>query len=217
MSSIITATDLTNFINKTVDSNIIEQTVDAINDYIESETHRCWGATKQITETHDWSRIVWLQHQDVISVDLIQVGFPNTTRTTLTSAAYWFNSRGRVTLFWQLLPATLLGGINTTSMMLNDYMSVEYTYGYHELGFDDNNVPLVPSDLKQAALGIAANFYNWAVNGQKDIVAAAIGSYRLEYAGRVRGSDNGNNPLNPSKNVLDAHFATINRYASRRQ
>jgi hypothetical protein len=209
MSSIITTTDLAGFMNQTLNSTQATDVVAAINEYVETETHRFWGGTKQVTETYDWKRVLWLRHMDVVSVDQIQVGFPNTTRTTLTTQSYWFNPYGRVTLFWNLLPASLLGGINTTSMLLNDYMAVTYTYG----------VTTVPDDLKNAALGIAANFYNWATNGQKDIVAAQIGNYRLQFSGSVRGVGGGPDGNAPpvSNSTLQLLFNTVSKYKMQRQ
>jgi Group II intron, maturase-specific domain len=41
----------------------------------------------------------------------------------------------------------------------------------------------VPEDLKLAALGLAAGFYNWVTNGQKEVSSAQVGSYRLQYVG----------------------------------
>jgi hypothetical protein len=66
----------------------------------------------------------------------------------------------------------------------------------------------VPEDLKLAALGIAAGFYNWASSEQKEIVSAQVGSYRVDYAGSARGGD--------QSTTSDANCAVISSYATKR-
>jgi hypothetical protein len=77
-----------------------------------------------------------------------------------------------------------------------EWLEVTYTYGVDE----------VPEDLKLAALAIAAGFYNWATNEQKEIVSAQVGSYRVSYGGSAQSGGTNN----------DANWAVIKSYATKR-
>jgi hypothetical protein len=202
MSQIITTTDLNTYARKTLDAGLAAQIVAATNDYIEGETHRCWGEIKTVTnEIHNFGENLWLYHMDVQSITSVSLGWPGMTQTALPTNGYFFNPNGRVTLMWQLY----FGGqsVANVSKLYNDYISVTYTHG----------VTAVPNDLKDAALGVAMNFYNWAYNGGHEIVATSVGSYRVEMSGAVRGANVGPTPY---KDAAEAHFMTIQRYAKRR-
>lgn len=203
MSQIINAADLNTYTNKTLVPGLANQVVDAVNQWIETRTKRCWGETKTVTERYDWKRTFWLRHQDVTEITSIKLGWPGQTQTTIASNSYWNNAFGRVTMFPSLIGP--VGGINNTSMLLNDYMEVEYTYG----------VEVVPEDLFLATLGVATEFYNFAINGQQTVVAASVGSYRLEYIGAVRGTA-GPGAQNPAINAAEANFQVIDSYRTQR-
>lgn len=199
MSNIITTSDLNSYMNKTLVSSVATSVVNAVNQWIETQTHRSFGETKQVTERYDWQPVTYLRHQDIVSVDQVTFGWPGDTTYTAPTDSYWSNQWGRLTL-----RTNMLNGFNfVQSRLYNDYMQVKYTYG----------VPTVPDDLKLAALGIAAGFYNWATNNQKDVVASQVGSYRLEYSGRVRSGATGPDPANSTS---DANWQVIDSYRTQR-
>lgn len=191
MSNIITLSDLAaSMPTTTLNSPVATQVVAAVNQYIENRTNRCWGTTTTITERYDWAPRIWLHHQDVQSIGFIKLGYPGLTQSTLDSTSYLFNEYGRVTMY--LMQPTQFN----PSAVNNDLVQIQYTYGQTN----------VPEDLILAALGIAANFYNWAINGNKDVVAASVGSYRLEFSGAVRGAGggaNGDPPASTSTNQVN--------------
>jgi hypothetical protein len=199
MSVIITTSDLpASFIN----ASLKTQVVAAVNQYIETQTHRCWGDTKTVTgERYDYTSVIYLRHQDVQSVTDVALGWPGQTSYDLPNNGFYFDKRGRLTIYSNslLAPRKFSG-----SALYNDYVSVSYTYG---VAAED-----VPADLKLAAIGIATNFYNYANAAGKDVVSASVGSYRLEYAGAVRG----NGTSEPARNTSDANFAIVDSYRMRR-
>lgn len=199
MSTIITSSDFTNYMaGRATDSNVVAAVVAAINSWVETQTHRCWGEAKQVTERYDFNPILYLRHQDVVSVDEVNLGYPGQEQVTIPPGSYWPNALGRLTIYWQALTQY------NPSTFNNDYMEITYTHGVED----------VPDDLKLAALGIAAGFYNWATNGNKEVVASSVGSYRLEYIGAVRGAGNGT--TNPSNNTADANWGVIASYRMQR-
>lgn len=201
MSQVITIDDLQSYmVGKTLDPGLGQQVVDAMNGWVETRTGRVWGETKQVTERYDWTRNLWLRHQDVVTVDSITVGWPGKTQTTLDATGYFVNEFGRITLLWQFQN---FGGNHTGSPLLNDYMGVTYTYG----------VTTVPDDLFLAVLGIAAGFYNFSINGQQNVVAASVGSYHLEYSGAIRGSGG---IADAAKSTQDANWQIVDSYRLRR-
>jgi hypothetical protein len=198
MSKIITSDDLTTYKNKTLVPAVAQQVVDAINTWVETRTHRCFGETKTVTERYDWGHRVWLRQQDIDTTSLtLKLGYPNQAQSILPTTGYWVNTFGRVTLLWQQLSAT------SPSVSYNDYLEATYTYG----------VAIVPDDLFLAVLSIAATFYNYAVNDQQDIVAATVGTYRLQYSGSVRGVAGS---ADPAKSTADANWQVIDSYRRQR-
>lgn len=207
MSNIISTSDLTSYMQgKATNTSLAQQVVDAVNTYVETRTHRCWGETKTVTdEQYAWNSVVWLRRTDIVSVDAVKLGWPGQTQSTVDPSAYYLNPLGRLTFYMYANP--------NMSRLYNDYLHISYTHGYHE-GFKDDGTPnlVVPDDLQLAALGIAANFYNWAANGNKDVVSAALGSYRLEYSGAVRSSGQ----PNPATNTAEANWAVVDSYRLQR-
>lgn len=170
MSQIITTDDLTNYMSpKTLVPQVASQVVSSMNSWVETRTNRVWGETQNVVERQDWGRTLYLRHQDITAISAIKVGWPNKPQTTIDPAGYFFNSRGRVTMFWQALGQQPIG-----APLYNDYLEIDYTHGVVE----------VPEDLRLAVLGIAAGFYNFATNGQKDVSSASVGTYRLEYGAK---------------------------------
>jgi hypothetical protein len=192
MSSIISTSDLNPFTRKPLNSAVASQVVAAVNAYIERVTHRCWGETKTVTERYDYGSSLWLRHQDIRAVDLINFGYPGTTPIEIESDAYYCNSLGRLSF------STFPHGRRYAD--LPEWLEIEYTYGVEE----------VPDDLKLAALGIAAGFYNWATNDQKEVSEAQVGSYRLKYANGSGVATGG------SDSTALSNFAVINSYATKR-
>lgn len=196
MSSIINTADLNSYTGKTLTAAVATQVVKAVNQWIESRTGRCWGDTATATESHDWKPHIWLHHQDVHSITSVKFGYDLADQITIDPTTYRVNKLGRLSF----------GGYrNRNSFRYADYpdsLEIAYTYGVDE----------VPDDLKLAALGIAAGFYNWASNGQQEIVSAQVGSYRVDYSGRFAGSE-GSNPANSTP---DANFAIVASYATKR-
>lgn len=117
----------------------------------------------------------------------IKLGYPHLIKSTLDNTSFFWNRWGRVTMYLQN------PGEFNPSAVNNDLVEVTYSYGYVDQtlgtnGYQEDGVTsVVPDDLMMAALGIAAGYYNWATNGQKDIVAASVGTYKLQYIGSVRG------------------------------
>ena len=198
MSVIFTAADLNTYTGKTLNAGVAATITSAVNQYIETQTHRCWGETKTIDERYDWGKTLWLRHMDVTEVTAIKVGWPGQVQQTLPPSSYFFNPMGRITLFWMLA-----GRPSSPSGYYNDYIEVSYSYG----------VAVVPDDLKEAAMGVAMNCYNWATAGGKEVVATSVGSFRQQYSGSVRGANVGPTPY---KDTAEAHFMTIKGYAMQR-
>jgi hypothetical protein len=195
MSDIITIDDLNSYMNKDLTAAVAQQVVDAVNAYIESKTGRCWGETKTATERYDGSRSIWLRHQDVISITSIKTGYPGQAQDTYDPAGYYVNSLGRLT--FNSSPSGFYAG-RSSGAAYGDWLEATYVYGVAE----------VPEDLKLAALGIAAGFYNWATTEQKEIVSAQVGSYRVNYAGSSTSGTTGT--------TSDTNWAVINSYATKR-
>lgn len=197
MSNIITTTELSAYMNKTLNSAIAGQVVAAVNKWIETRTHRTWGVPVadlvDITERRDWARNIYLRNQDIVAVTSVKLGYPGGTQHTLTSDSYSWDEIGRISLFTgsQILLSPLNG---------RDYVEVTYTHGVAE----------VPEDLKLAALGVAAGFYNYAVNNQGDVSSAQVGSYRLTYRQQTDGTKN------PANNTNDFNWSIIDSYKLQR-
>jgi hypothetical protein len=205
MSKLITSTDLSTYMQKSLNAGVAEAVVEAMNTWVETRTLRCWGETKQVTERYNWKRILWLRHQDVVTVDSITLGFPGQTQTALPPNAYFVNSFGRITLYASMLAPGARGGAAVGSPIFNDYMQVMYTYG----------VPSdqVPNDLILAVLGIGATFYNFTINGQKDVVASSVGSYHVQFSGAIRPTPGAIS----SGHTDEANYGIVDSYRTRRQ
>lgn len=199
MSQVITINDLQSYLGTTLDAQRASIIVDSVNDYIESETNRCWGETKTTTENYNFGKTLYLRHQDVIGIDQITVGWPGQTLSPIDPTGYYFNQFGRVTLFW----ATWSKVAGVQSALYNDYIHVTYQYGVAE----------VPADLKEAAIGVAVGLYNWAKAGGNEVATYSVGSYRVETIKAVRGTYS-SNPT-PYDNAAEHHFLTIQKYKTR--
>lgn len=206
MSKIITLDDLKNYMaGTTLDDGVGQTVVDSINAYVETQTGRCFGEAKQVTERYDWQTNIWLRHMDVISIDEITLGWPGQAQSVMPSTGYYLNELGRVTLFSY--------GSNSGPRTYHDYMAIKYTYGYNKLGFDEDAVtPIVPDDLFSAALGVAAGLYNWASNGQKDVASVQVGSYHIEYTNRRQSAAG---QPDPATSTADANWGVIQSYKLR--
>lgn len=199
-----------------------QQVTDAVNQWVETYTNRCFGEIKTVVERYDWAPAIYLRHIDIVeeSDDMdtpttmsIQLGYPHLLQSALDSTSYFYNTWGRVTMYLQN------PGEFNPSAVNNDLVEITYQYGYHALGYQEDGVtPIVPDDLATAALGIAAGFYNWATNGQKDIVGASVGSYRLQYIGGVRGTPDPNGGADPDlpMNREKQNWTIIDSYRMRR-
>jgi hypothetical protein len=188
MSKIITSEDLSDYMGKTLVNGRAEPVVNAVNQWIESRTGRCWGETKQETRRFGYKRTIWLRRMDIVSIDSVETGIPGQTQDAVSADSYYLDDLGAVNL----------GSFgNSPFANIRDYIGITYTYGKVE----------VPDDLKLAALGIAAGYYNWATEGNKEIVSTSVGSYRVEYSGR------GNSQ---AKTTSDANFAIVESYKVRR-
>lgn len=197
MSKIISADDLANYMKQPLLTNdtTAQQVVDAINAWIENRTKRCFGEIKTITERYDFGNTLWLHRQDIQAVSQIDVGWPGQTETTLDATGYYYNRYGRVTMFWR--PQSY-----NVSQYYNDLLNITYSYG----------VETTPQDLVLAALGIAAGFYNYATNGQKDIVASSVDTYHVQFSGSVRGAAG---VPDPAKSTDDANWVIVDSYRQR--
>lgn len=197
MSQVITLDDLQTYIPTTLDDGRAQVIVDSVNTWVQTRTNRCFGESTTVAERYDWGKTLWLRHQDVTAVTSIKVGYPGQVQTTLDPTGYFFNRYGRVTLFWQRAASY------NRSSYYNDYVEVTYTYG----------VLAVPDDLKMAVLGIAASFYNWVVNGNRDVSAVSVGSYQIQYTNKKPAGG----PADPATSTGDLNFSVIESYKQRKQ
>jgi len=199
MSQVITLDDLTDYMPETLDSGRAQIVVDAMNTWVQVRTNRCFGESLTVTERYNWSKTLWLRHQDVTGITSVKLGYPGQPQTTVASTGYFFNSFGRVTLLWQRSISY------NQSAYFNDYIEVTYTYG----------LVAVPDDLKAAVLGVAAGFYNWATSNNRDVAGVSVGSYQIEYTNKK--------PFPPgmmpdlATSTADANWSIIESYRQRRQ
>ena len=200
MSQVITIDDFTTYMTTTsLSDDMAQQVVDAINQWIESRTHRVWGETKTVTnERYMWQPTIWLRQADITEVTSITAGFPGQTQQTLNINGYYFNPIGRIQFY-----GSWYGAGSLAQSAYRDYIGITYTYG--------NSV--VPDDLKLAALGVAGGFYNWSINGQRDIAATSVGSYSVQYTNK-RMSMGG--MADDATSTGDANWAVIESYRMRR-
>ncbi|PPG60264.1 hypothetical protein [Rathayibacter sp. AY1C5] len=178
MSQLITVTELKGYLDEEVNAVQAALAVNAVNEYVESETGRSWGEILSGTETHDYASVIFLRHQDVITATDVEVN-----GSTLGDDAYSISDTGRL----------VLSAVRSGFRAERSAVRVTYTYG----------VLFPPADLKLAALALAADFYNYVGDGQKEVTSEGIGSMRLTYS---TGKDTATGGL---------HFATISRYRTR--
>lgn len=197
MSIIITIDDLNAYVpSKSLSAGLAQTVVDAVNEYITRQTNRCWGDTVTVTERYDIKRVIYLRHMDVVEVTSITQGMPNQAQTTLTTSSYWLDPAiGRIEF-----PGYFYSRGFLDSRYARSGYGITYTYGN----------PVVPDDLKLAALGVAMSFYNWSTTENKDIKSVSTGSYRVEYA---TGRDQGNST---SPTVGSENYRIISSYAAKR-
>lgn len=196
MSEIITTNDFEEYmLPKVLLPSLSKSVVNAMNAWVENHTNRCWGETKTITERYDWGKTLRLRKMDITAINSVKVGWPGQQQTTLDPSGYFFNVRGRVTMFWQAL------GYSSMSPLYNDYLEVNYTYGVKE----------VPEDLKLAVLGIAGGFYNFSINGQNDLTSTSVGSYKVQYGNRAKIPER-----KPETVTAEANWVIVDSYSMKR-
>jgi hypothetical protein len=214
MSKIITTTSLTAYMGATLNPQQASTVVNGMNRYVENRTSRCWGELNSVEERYDWNPLIWLRHQDVQSIESIVLGYPGLETSTLDATSYFFNSYGRVTMYLQQPTQFNPSAVN------NDLVLISYVYGYTGLGFsdEDDTVPEVPEDLLMATLGIAAHYYDWLTNGQKDVVSAGVGTFKLTFSGSVRGVGGGPDGNSPASSLStdQQNWDVIDSYKMRR-
>jgi hypothetical protein len=139
--------------------------VAAVNQWIINYTGRSFGVTTVVTnEIHDYRPSLWLDHQDVQTIQAVRVGYPNQTAQALPSNNYFVNEYGRLVLN--------LSGVDIPGRGNYDLISVDYSYGR----------AAVPDDLKLAAMALAFDFYqDQGSNGA--ISMAMVGQLRLQFKG----------------------------------
>lgn len=165
MSSIITATDLSNALpNVDVDGAVASQIVSAVNQWIENQTGRTWGAESTVTERHALAGTIWLGSTNVKGITSVTFGLPGRTQTTQSASSYYLSPGGRLTL------SNFASGAVRGS---RDYVQVVYTTD-----------GAVPEDLKLAAIQTAMNAYTYAADGGREVSATSIGSYSVSYGGK---------------------------------
>lgn len=202
MTNIIDTSALSTHMGKTLTSSIATQVVAAVNAFIETRTHRCWGEVKTVTERYDFKSPLWLRHQD-ISLDVstpitVKLGYPNLAQQTIAPTGYFANAQGRLTLFFS--------SSSRQSVRNNDLLEVTYSYGVLTAA--------VPSDLIEAALGIGQRLYNFVTNDGKDIVASHVGSYQVESINAIRSAGNGSS--NSANNTAELLFGVVDSHATKR-
>jgi hypothetical protein len=197
MSQIFTKAELVSYMQGKATSDTLAQSItSAVNQWVETYTHRCWGDTATVAdEQYPWNSVVWLRHMDIQSITSVKLGWPGQQQSVVDSSAYYLNPLGRLTFY--------MFANQNMSRLYNDYLHISYVHG----------VAAVPDDLKLAAMAIAAGFYNWAANANQQVVAASVGSYRLEYIGAVRAPSG---TPNPAVNIAEANWSVIDGYVMRR-
>ena len=95
MSKIFTTSDLNTYTGKTLDSARAQQVVSAVNSFIETRTGRCWGETRQVTETYDLRSTNYLRHMDITDVSAVKFGRGDEQVTADTDRYFW-NKTGRL-------------------------------------------------------------------------------------------------------------------------
>ncbi|WOI85991.1 hypothetical protein [Rhodococcus qingshengii] len=195
MSNIITIEQLQS-INTDVNTTLGELVVAAVNEWIETVTNRCFGASKTVTELYDASGVVWLRHMDVTAITSIKIGYPNTPRTEREAGTYSWSSDGRLILDYG----------RTTALPPSTYDQVEVTYTY--------GTAAAPADLVMAALSLASNYANYVANGSREVSRAQVGSYTLQFA--AGGSDSGASDGSGSNSTVSRDWQVIKAYAMRR-
>lgn len=168
MSAVLDITDLSTYTKKDLSTDSkAAQVVAAVNAWIFNYTGRVFGATAVVTnEVHDYKPVIWLDHQDVQSIQAIRIGYPNMNPQSIPAGNYFVNEYGRVMLN--------MGGVDLPSKGNYDLIGVDYTYGKAN----------VPDDLKLAALGLAADFYNDTGSSAGAITMAMVGQFRLQFNGK---------------------------------
>lgn len=168
MSSVIAVADLSTYTKKDLSADSkAAMVVAAVNQWIFNYTGRVFGATAVITnEAHDYKPVIWLDHQDVQSIQAIRIGYPSQTPQTLPANNYYVNEYGRL----MLNPS----GADVPARGNYDLVSVDYTYGK----------AAVPDDLKMAATALANDFYLDEGSSAGAITMAMVGQMRLQFNGK---------------------------------
>lgn len=157
MSSIITKTELDQYLGITTETNRATLVIAAVNQYVDSQTGRSWGSGTSVTEVHDYAPVIFLRRMDVQSVTSVTIN-----GSTVPTSSYSFSPTGRLVL--------------STGRLGFDARRNEVTVVYVQ------GSGTVPADLKLAALALASDFYNYADNNQTEVTSEGIGSMRLTYA-----------------------------------
>jgi hypothetical protein len=202
MSTIFTEAELAAYMGLTLKETAGGQVTAAVNGWIENHTGRVWGQVATVVERYDYKpKGFFLRQMDITGITQIKLGWPNQPAdpTVINPSSYYWNEFGRVTML-----SPFANTVNSTTRFFNDLVEVTYTHGV---------IP-VPDDLKLAALGIAAVMYRFAINGQQNIVATSVGSYRVETIGAVRGT--GSAGPNPAMNTAEANYMIVDSYVKPR-
>lgn len=203
MSKVITIEDLNGYMQSAPDPNRGQTVVDAVNQWLENYTNRIWGATKTFTGRYDWTnrRVIWLRRMDVLASEpvVVKLGWPGQAQQTMDPSGYYVTRVGRLTFLGQVLS----GSLANRASSYNDYLEITYTCGNKA----------VPADLKMAALGIAAGYYEWAINGNRDLAAVSVGSYQLTFTNKRSSGGQADSATSTG----DANFAIVASYKMRRQ
>lgn len=155
--------------------------VSATNAWVEAYTNRHFGESVQITETHDYAPVIFLNEADIKSIDEITVNdvLANLDELKIDKTT----GRVRITCY----------GEQKYGRNYFDAIVVKYTVG----------TDTVPSDLILATLQLASDNYNRNDKAEGNITSESVGGYSKSYgrasvtsSGSVISASNPNDYMN---------------------
>jgi hypothetical protein len=171
-ASIVSLEEVKRYLNISDDSsdNQLNFFVDALVDYVYTQTGRYYGCTKTTTEIHDYAPVIFLENLDIASIAYVKHGYSPThdfdddteNLRTIDPEDYRWNSVGRV-----MLSASYCRQFSPNR---HDYdqIVVKYSYG----------VQIAPADLKLACLQFISDGFR---NIEGEVTSEALDSFRRSY------------------------------------
>lgn len=140
-------------------------------EYIHQQTGVWFGEAKEITETLDYERVVFLSHVPVIDVTEIKRGYGDDATALDLANVRISKDTGRITLGYNY-------GYETTR---RDYDEIEVKY--------TTGIVAVPETIKEAAKLFAAALFNDRANDGMEITSEKVGTLSRTYKTSSREQD----------------------------